>query len=132
MADFNEQNYLDVLQNIEFSIVDHFRTDGELSDAAVGKAMEGLIRVYQAAAQSRPAPTLKLLPPQQKIYATVRETCEKHLGRDPQKHLEADLRGITLAEMIACLKRIEKSIKFWTREGGRQGYLEYIDSFKPE
>ncbi len=29
--------------------------------------------------------------------------------------------------ILACIKRIRKSVEFWTKEGGRQGYLYFID-----
>lgn len=33
------------------------------------------------------------------------------------------------AEIVACLKRLRKSVQFWTKSGGRQGYLNYIVEF---
>jgi hypothetical protein len=38
---------------------------------------------------------------------------------------------ITLDEMIACLKRVRRSVKRWTKEGGRRGYLDFVDGFFP-
>jgi hypothetical protein len=31
--------------------------------------------------------------------------------------------------LIACLKRIRKSVRFWNKQGGRRGYLTYIEKF---
>ena len=36
---------------------------------------------------------------------------------------------VTRDEIIACLKRVRKSIHLWTREGGRQGYLTFVSRF---
>jgi hypothetical protein len=36
---------------------------------------------------------------------------------------------ITLDELVACLKRVRKSINLWTRKGGRQGYLTFVSKF---
>lgn len=36
---------------------------------------------------------------------------------------------LTVEEITACLKWIRKSIRLWTKEGGRQGYLNYISQF---
>jgi hypothetical protein len=62
--------------------------------------------------------------------------CEWRLGRESlaTKDLDAktkipDPEAISIDEVIACLKRIRKSIKRWGRVGGRQGYLQYIDQF---
>jgi hypothetical protein len=38
---------------------------------------------------------------------------------------------LTLEEMIGCLKILQKSLRFWSKEKGRQGYLTYIASFFP-
>jgi hypothetical protein len=35
----------------------------------------------------------------------------------------------TVDEIITCLKRIQKSIRRWNKEGGRQGYLNFISEF---
>jgi hypothetical protein len=31
--------------------------------------------------------------------------------------------------LVACLKRIRKSVRFWSKQGGRRGYLTYIEEF---
>lgn len=35
---------------------------------------------------------------------------------------------LTLDEIMACLKRLRKSVDLWNKQGGRQGYLSFIDS----
>jgi len=40
-----------------------------------------------------------------------------------------EIKPITVNELLDCLKRIKKSVQFWTKEGGRQGYLVYISNF---
>jgi hypothetical protein len=37
----------------------------------------------------------------------------------------------TVDEIILCLKRLRKSVKLWTTDYGRQGYLNYIAQFSP-
>ena len=37
--------------------------------------------------------------------------------------------SISLDEIVACLKRVRKSINRWTRTGGRQGYLTFVSQF---
>ena len=32
-------------------------------------------------------------------------------------------------KIIACLKRIRKSINRWHRRGGHQGYLTFVDQY---
>lgn len=38
---------------------------------------------------------------------------------------------VALDEIIACLKRVRKSINLWTREGGRRRYLTFVSQFVP-
>ncbi len=35
----------------------------------------------------------------------------------------------TLDEILACLKRVRKSVNYWTKESGRQGYLNFVTQF---
>jgi hypothetical protein len=37
----------------------------------------------------------------------------------------------SLDEMLAILKRLRKSVQFWNKEAGSQGYLTYIKQFLP-
>jgi hypothetical protein len=30
---------------------------------------------------------------------------------------------------VACLRKLHKSVEFWTKQGGRQGYLQFIEKF---
>jgi hypothetical protein len=45
--------------------------------------------------------------------------------------MEIPFEPTTAQEMVDCLKRIRKSIKKWTKWGGRKGYLTYVDEFFP-
>jgi hypothetical protein len=45
---------------------------------------------------------------------------------------EAEFEPVTAEEMRNCFKRIRRSIRHWTKEGGRQGYLKLINGFLPE
>ena len=36
---------------------------------------------------------------------------------------------VTLDVIVACLKRIRKSVQRWNKEGGCQGYLTFVGRF---
>jgi hypothetical protein len=36
---------------------------------------------------------------------------------------------ISVDELLACLKRIKKSIEFWQKRGGRKQYYEFVRGF---
>jgi hypothetical protein len=127
-----EEQYLDVLLNLETAIVAVYSDHPDLTDHNVHKAIDGLIRAFQAEQKERSTPTLNLKDLEQQVYAEVLDVCEWRLGRvqpaDPgESPTEADIK--TLDEMLTCLKIIRRSIGFWTKESGRQGYLNYVSSF---
>ncbi len=67
------------------------------------------------------------------IYEAVKIMCDWRLGEDvlviaPGK--PGPRSGpVSLDVIIACLQRIHKSVERWNREGGRQGYLTFIERF---
>jgi len=38
-------------------------------------------------------------------------------------------RRVSPDEIVAYLKYIHKSVRFWMKRGGRTGYLDFIDQF---
>jgi hypothetical protein len=127
-----EERYTDVLQNIEFAIVQVYRVHPDLYDAQVESALSWAVRAYNAEARGKPAPAaLAGLPGE--VAAGVIAMCEWRLGRGPIVSGAGLVEGApkTRDEIVACLKRVRRSIEYWTREGGRQGYLEFVKGFLP-
>jgi hypothetical protein len=130
-----EDQYLDVLQNIEAAIVQVYHEHPELADSSVDRALEGLVRMYQTEARGRPAPVLRLHGLERQVYDAVKEMCDWRMGRTEPDQQEPDEPALppgtpkTVDEIAACLKRVRKSIALWTKQGGRQGYLDYITQF---
>ena len=128
-----EDEYFDVLQNIEAVIVNEFRQDRSILDLDARAAAHALVRHYEAESESRGAGGAPLSDRARRIFEAVRPVCEWRLGRaadafEPTAELAAPL---TAAELVLCLKRIRKSIDFWTKKGGRQGYLTYVSEYVP-
>lgn len=131
MANF-EEKYLDVLQNMEFAIVSIYRRHPELVDYDVEQALRTLLLEYQDQQRNRPAREPRLDALAQQVYEGVKQMCEWRLGReslDANKVIPVTSSPLTIDEVLACLKRIRKSVQLWKREGGRQGYLQFIDGF---
>jgi hypothetical protein len=130
-----EERYEDVLQNIEFGIVRVYRDHPEMSNWEALSAVEALIRRYQAEARGRPARPASLEPLAEQVYHSVETMCQWRLGREALLVDEEGQPGeigpepITPDEIVACLKRVRKSINTWTRRAGRQGYLAFVDQF---
>ena len=135
-----EGKYLDVLQNIEFAIVQVYREKPELADWDVIRALETLLRGYKAEQIGHPPPTGNLRPLAQEVHDKVRSICEIRLGRAPivaererkvlgitfHKKSEVLIPSKTVSEIILCLKRIRKSVEFWNKRSGQRGYLNFI------
>ena len=133
MSTFEDQ-YLDVLQNIEYAILSVYRENPDLLDYDVDKVLNLLWTEYRHEKQDKTTPAPQLGANAQRVYARVQSMCEWRLGRqklEAEKDgqpVEMDLKPLTLDEIMACLKRIRKSIELWTKKGGRQGYLYFIDN----
>jgi hypothetical protein len=130
-----EEQYEDVLQNIEFAIVGVYRERPEdVSDWSVETALDALMRVYQAERTGRTPPTARLSEVEQQIYDRVRAMCEWRLGRtqlevEGGQALLAEMEPKTLDEIQACLKRVRTSVKHWHKSGGRRGYLDFVGRY---
>jgi len=136
-----EEQYLDVLQNIEAAIQEVDRESEDLTDLEVQDALEALIQTYNAEANGRTPSPLRLTPLKRKVYDRVREVCEWRLGRDTIVTLEEtrqrdlpvplEIEPLNPSELVLCLKRIHKSVKMWSKTHGRRGYLEFVSGFIP-
>ncbi len=130
------ETHQDVLQNLEFAISRGYQADNTLLDLEVIDALDALIRRYVAESQGRISPHIRLLPKAEMVYELTHRVCEWRLGRQVLGGQEArpsvsSPSPLSIEELLACLKRIRKSARFWNEKAGRQGYLEYISRFLP-
>ncbi len=126
-----EEDHLDLLQNLEFGIIRVFRQDPGVPDLDVMSAVQALARRYDMEDQHRTAPAASLGDRAQRIYDSVLGACEWRLGRSTPDSPFADFPQPQLsspADLSQCLKRIRRSVDFWTRRDGRQGYLSFVNN----
>jgi hypothetical protein len=126
-----EEEYLDVLQNIEFAIVSTYHDHPEMADAHVIRALEAVIGSYRAEMAGRPAEEFSAARIEAELYRAIRNMCEWRLGRiRPDDADAADLgpapEPIKIDEIMLCLKRILKSVNRWNKSSGQRGYLTFI------
>ncbi len=129
-----EEEYQDVLQNIEFAIIKVYHRRANLVDYDVETVLAALIRLYQAEQSGRQfdPPTLNEL--RQELYEAVKSMCDWRLGRvelvrNGDKGGAPQPPPLTVEEIVACLKRIRKSVQKWNKRGGQQGYLKFVEQF---
>jgi hypothetical protein len=127
-----EEEYLDVLQNIEFAIVSTFHDHPEMVDGHVIWALEAVIDSYRAETAGRTPPEPPFAAPvEADLYRALRHMCEWRLGRLSPEDAEAAEPGPApepkrVDEILLCLRRILKSVNRWNRSGGQRGYLTFI------
>lgn len=129
-----EDQYFDVLQNIETAIVAVYDDQPDLLDAEVLDAIDALIRTYAWEKDGRGAPTLRLSDRAQLVFDASRRMCEWRLGRQSSnpgtvEREEAGPGELTVSDIVLCLQRIRSSVRLWNKQGGRQGYLDYVRQF---
>ena len=126
-----DEEHLDVLQNLEYAIIEVFRADPAMTDHTAQRAYEAARQYYRAEQRGHPPKPHALTGLDADAFAAVQAMCEFRLGRDPVPPSEEDVpvTPITLDTMTACLQELAKSVERHTRSGGRQGYLKFIDKF---
>ncbi len=130
---FEDEHY-DVLQNIESGIVSVYRQHPEMVDWDVETALGTLIQHYNM--RGKPGEMRNLPGVQGEVVNAVKAMCDWRLGRsqpidENDQPIDSGMVPTTPEEIVACLKRIRKSVQFWTKKSGRQGYLKYIIDFVP-
>ncbi|NUM43120.1 MAG: hypothetical protein HUU38_00325 [Anaerolineales bacterium] len=129
-----EEEYMDILQNMEMAIHSVYRQNQTLADANVDNALEALERTYMGELRGRAA-VIPQNPVTRMVYEQVQTMCEWRLGRASLENEEGtsspEIPPVSHEVILACLKRLRKSLRLWTKEGGPQGYLNYIEQFLP-
>lgn len=129
-----EGEYQDVLQNIEFAIIRAYRDHRDLLDRNVLQALESLIDFYVAGQKGRSPRQSSLSLLENLVSESMKTMCEWRLGRcsldlEYEGDRESEIIPNTVDEIIRCLKRIRKSVKMWSKRGGKRGYLDFVDRF---
>ena len=114
------------LYQIELVVTHVFDDHPDLTDAQVDSVYEELSRRYRAEATAHEFKAGKLDGIRADLHAELLPVTELLLGR-PANMAPAD--PISAEDMRLCLNRLRSSIKRWSREGGRQGYLTYLSEY---
>jgi hypothetical protein len=126
-----EDVHLDVLQNIEFAIVSVYREQPGLRDTQVMRVLDALIDVYRAETRGHTPKEPSLPEPEDTVFQRTKEICELRLGRQvPAVRLQVPFEGDkTASDIVACLRKIRRSVERWNKRGGQQGYLQFVSEF---
>ncbi len=133
-----EEEYEDVIQNLEESILMCYRFHPDLIDAEVETAIDWLVKLYSAESQGKTSSDTEPTGISAEVANSVQQMCEWRLGReklaveDEAGQIlklgipELQLEKLELTQIVICLKSIQSSIKLWTNKAETQGYLHEI------
>jgi len=126
-----EEEYLDVLQNIEFAIAATYRRHPDMTDYEVIRVLDAVIDGYGAETPGRRAREYAPSGMEAELYEAVHDMCQWRLGRRDQPIIDRRqampvAQPVTVETMILCLKQTLKSAVRSNKRGGRTGYLDFI------
>jgi len=129
-----DDKFMDVLQNLELAVIRVWRAHPELSDYAVMRAYDAAIAHYQATARGTVPKPDNLTDLDAEVFGAVQGVCEWRLGHrafegDDDAATVAAVEPIAVADLVACLKKLRRSVDRWNRTGGRQGYLQLVGQY---
>lgn len=125
-----EPKNLDVLQNLESAVIEVWRSHPEMSDHVVGRAYEAVFERYRTEMRGHQVSPCKLTGLDREVFDALFPLCEWRLGRAETKGMPAGLSAtIPVAELVDCLRDLKRSVERHTKNGGRQGYLQFVAQF---
>lgn len=123
---------LDILQNLEFSVVEIWRAHPEMSDYTALRAYEAAFQTYRAELRGHTPKPSGLSGLDAATFEAVKAMCEFRLARKPCPIPSPEnAPPISLQLLVDCLRELGKSVERHTKADGRQGYLTFIDGFLP-
>jgi hypothetical protein len=123
---------LNILENLEFSVAEVWRGNPKMSDYNALRAYEAAFQFYRAESRGHVPKTPTLSGLDEETFAALKTVCEYELGRaERPAKAPKSVPPISLDLLAECLRELAKSTERHTKEGGRQGYLTFIDRFLP-
>ena len=126
------EDKLDILQNLEFSVVEIWRAHPVMLDYSALRAYEAAFQIYRAELRGHTPKPTGLTGLDEKVFVSLHGMCEFRLGRGTSGFDGPEgIPPIPLQLLVDCLRELAKSTERHTKAEGRQGYLTFIDKFLP-
>jgi len=123
---------LEVLQNLEFAVVEVWRKHPDMTDYVAQRAYEAAFEWYRAEARGHSPKPPSLSGLDQITFDALKDVCELRLGRGESLLGAAQsLPAVPVPVLVDCLRELRRSVERHTKLEGRQGYLKFIDAFLP-
>jgi hypothetical protein len=137
----NDEN-LDVLQNIEFAIIEAAREFSGTDDYDVMRALDTIIKDFRDIERNREPKPHSFEGATLAIFQRVMAICDWRMGKGPGPEVVKDetVGDASIPEptplpestLSHCLKKIRKSVDRWHGIGGSRGYLEFVANYFPQ
>ena len=131
-----EEEFENVMLNIEMQIISVSNQDSKLTDWQVDKVFSAFLSKYKALSNGREVKEVTFNSPEKDLYLLIEGACDFFTGDseewgDGHFIIELDAEKVSYENMVAIFKRLRKSLNTWTKRGGSQGYIYYISQFIP-
>ena len=126
-----EETHLSVLEKIESAITRVDRERDDVSDYTVMEALDAAILAYREEVRGHVPKHISLNGAELQIFEAVKATCEWLVGRaeGPLGAPVPSAETTSAEDILACLRKIRKSVDLWHKQGGRRGYLEFVSQY---
>lgn len=121
-----EEQYEATLKDIEGAFVAVYRRHPDLTDYCLQRALDAAVQLYKDRARGHPERPPKLTGVDVPVFDGLHAACDRWLAAGAGAEAGAGAQPLKPDEILLCLKRLQKSVEFWNKESGRQGYLNYI------
>ena len=126
------QDNLDILQNLEFAVIEVWRRQPDMTDHVAARAYEAAFERYRAEARGHAPKPCALTGLDREVFDAVIAMCEFRLGRAAiADGPPGSIPPIPVSKLVDCFRDLRKSVERHTKLGGRRGYLTFIDGFLP-
>lgn len=113
-----EDQHLDLLQNIEFGIIQVYLEDKTITDFNVFNVLESLIDASRRKYNHQETVNYDLKENEGQIFDTIIEIVNSRTNNREDVKLN-----------IAAFRKILKSAKKWNKRRGKRGYLTFVENY---
>lgn len=122
--------HLETLKHFETAVIRYWRRHRDMTDHVVDRTYAAAYERYRAEARARTPKPITLTGLDKDLCDAVLSVCEQELGRLPKTEGKPTP-AITVDQLLDCLRELRRSLERRTKEGGRQGYLTFVEAFIP-
>ncbi|HGS5742576.1 TPA: hypothetical protein ACMDWW_003625 [Vibrio cholerae] len=115
-----QEKFENELKALESSIVDVFRSEPSLLDSQVARAVKSMVALFKSKVKGKLVQEPKLDSLDLHVFTALNAATNEISSVNSELSDE---------DLLQCLKVIEKSIPRWTKQLGRQGYLNFVSQY---